>query len=136
MRIMKTISEKRIQRAYDIAPIAEIIKLHQQGHGLDRLGRAHHVKLDVLQEILRREGVDLTYKSPSGTNTNLAAVLTEDKLRELWVVEGFTQEGIAKMFGVTVDTISKYIRRYKLTRQSSRSPVSVVSGGYIEEFRK
>lgn len=127
--------DKKIARAYEIAPIAEIIAQHKKGAGLDRLGRKHHVKLEVLKEILRREGVEMVTKYYP--QTGRYAELTEEKLRELYEVEGFSQEGIAQMFGVSLGTVSLRIRQFKITQAPRRAhPVSFVPGNKVEEFRK
>ena len=44
--------------------------------------------------------------------------LTEEVLRDLWVQQGFTQEGIGKMLGVRQNTVSKYARKFGLYRKT------------------
>lgn len=106
-----------VRRVCQTMPLAEIIAAYNGGASLETLSKRLKITSNSLSKMLIAVGVKLrTWTEAMALNGG--PTISEETLRDLWVKEGYTQEGIAKMLGVSPTTISKAARRHGLYRKS------------------
>jgi DNA-directed RNA polymerase specialized sigma subunit len=105
--------DRRYAKVARALPIDEIVNAYIDGDPTYKLTERYHITSETLTFVLKRNGVDVrnffeaqAMRAPKG--------LTEEKLFELYIKEGFSQEGIARMFNTSQAIISRYIRKYNL----------------------
>lgn len=101
-----------------LLPIADIINAHEDGESLYALAKYYKVTPETMRAMFEREGVTPRNLVQSAELRRVPG-LTKEKLWTLYVVERFSQIGIARMFRTTQGVISRYIIEWGINHQDA-----------------